>query len=201
MILFFIFCSIYYVNGEDLKKIYILVAGFIAMFIFFVIFNSYSFSRLSTYLDSNVNESENYHQKQVMISLGSGGVTGLGLGKSRQKFSFLPEINSDSIFALVGEETGFIGTTILSFVFFSIVFQGFKIALNQKEKYNKFLAVGISSWLGIQTLINLFSMTDLIPLTGIPLPIVSYGGSSTIFVMIALGILLNLSKSVYEKKY
>lgn len=201
MILFFIFCSIYYANGENLKKIYFLIAGFVAMFIFFVIFNSYSFSRLSTYLDSNVNESENYHQKQVMISLGSGGVTGLGLGKSRQKFSFLPEINSDSIFAIVGEETGFIGSTILSFVFFSIVFQGFKIALHQKEKYNKFLAVGISSWLGIQTLINLFSMADLIPLTGIPLPIISYGGSSTIFVMIALGILLNLSKSVYEKRY
>ena len=200
LILSFIFISIFYANGEKFKKMIYFLIPFFLLFIFFMISNSYSYSRLSTFLNTNDNENENYHQNQALITVGSGGISGVGVGKSRQKFSFLPEIPSDSIFALISEEVGFIGSGIIVLIYFSIIYQGFKISIYQKDRFLQFLGIGISSWIGIQALINLFSMTGLIPLTGIPLPILSYGGSSTIFVMIALGILLNLSKNVYAKK-
>jgi len=135
-----------------------------------------------------------------MISLGSGGIFGVGLGMSRQKFSFLPEIFSDSIFAVIGEETGFIGAIIVSGLLFYLVYLGYDIAIKQSEMYYKLLSVGITTWVGVQTIINLFAMVELIPLTGVPLPLISYGGSSTIFLMIALGILGNISKNIYERK-
>ena len=199
-ILFFIFCSIFYANGENFKKLIYFLIPFFILFVFFMVNNAYSYSRVSTFLDTNSNESENYHQNQALISIGSGGLTGVGVGKSRQKFSFLPEIPADSIFALISEEVGFIGSFLIIFIYFSIVYQGFKISKYQKDKFSQLVGIGISSWVAIQALINFFSMTGLIPLTGIPLPILSYGGSSTIFVMIALGILLNLSKNVYDKR-
>jgi len=200
LILFVIFAGIFYANGEKFKKFIYLLIPFFILFIFFMINNSYSYSRLLTFMNTNENESENYHQKQALISVGSGGLAGVGVGKSRQKFSFLPEIPADSIFALISEEVGFIGSTVIVLIFFSIIYQGIKISIYQKDRFNLLLGIGITTWLGIQTVINFFSMVGLIPLTGIPLPILSYGGSSTIFVMIALGILLNLSKNVYAKK-
>lgn len=198
VILFLIFAGIFYANGEKVKYLFLTIIFFITLMITFVFLNDYSYSRLSTFLNTNQNESENYHQKQIMISLGSGGFTGLGLGQSRQKFSFLPEISSDSIFAVIGEELGLIGSLLIIACYFLIIFLGLKISLNQIDLYKRFLGVGITCWIGVQSLINFFSMTGIIPLTGIPLPIISYGGSSTIFVMIGLGILLNLSKSLYE---
>lgn len=149
----------------------------------------------------STNKDQNYHQEQIMISLGSGGAFGVGLGMSRQKFSFLPEIFSDSIFAVVGEETGFFGSIILASLLFYLVYLGYDLALKQTDMYYKLITVGISTWVGVQTLINLFAMVELIPLTGVPLPLISYGGSSTIFLMIALGILCNISKNVYERKF
>jgi len=136
-----------------------------------------------------------------LISLGSGGTFGVGLGMSRQKFSFLPEIFSDSIFAVIGEETGFFGGILVSSLIFYLVYLGYSVASKQSEMYYRLLAVGISTWIGVQAVINLFAMVELIPLTGVPLPLISYGGSSTIFLMIALGILSNISKNVYERKF
>lgn len=200
LILFLIFAGIFFANGEKFKKFAYLLIPFFLLFIFFMINNNYSYSRISTFMNTNENESENYHQNQALISVGSGGLTGVGVGKSRQKFSFLPEIPADSIFALISEEVGFIGSSVIVLIFFCIIYQGIKISIYQKERFNQLLGVGITSWLGVQALINFFSMAGLIPLTGIPLPILSYGGSSTIFVMIGLGILLNLSKNVYDRK-
>jgi cell division protein FtsW len=200
LILFFIFAAIFYANGEKFKKLIYLIIPFLILFVFFMISNNYSYSRFSTFMKTNENESENYHQNQALISIGSGGLTGVGIGKSRQKFSFLPEISADSIFALMSEEVGFIGSFLIVIIYFSIIYQGFKISIYQKDRFNQFLGIGITTWIGIQAIINFFSMVGLIPLTGIPLPILSYGGSSTIFVMIGLGILLNLSRNVYEKK-
>lgn len=201
LILFAIFSGIFYANGEKIKKFIYFLLPFILIFIFFMISNSYSYSRLSTFLETNSNESENYHQNQALISVGSGGISGVGVGKSRQKFSFLPEIPSDSIFALISEEVGFIGSSLIVILYFSLIYQGFKISIYQKDKFAQLLGIGITVWLGVQSLINFLSMVGLVPLTGIPLPILSYGGSSTVFVMIGLGLLLNLSKNVYGKKY
>jgi len=201
LILFSIVLSMYLTYGQKLKYLAYLIPVLVLIFIFFIFNNSYSLKRVETFLDLSTNKDQNYHQEQIMISLGSGGAFGVGLGMSRQKFSFLPEIFSDSIFAIIGEETGFVGAIIIASLLFYLVYLGYDLALKQSDMYFKLLAVGISTWVGVQTLVNLFAMVELIPLTGVPLPLISYGGSSTIFLMIALGILCNISKNVYERKF
>ena len=135
-----------------------------------------------------------YHIRQALIALGSGGLFGLGLGGSRQKYSYLPEATTDSIFAIIGEELGFIGSLVLISAFIFIFIRGFKIALAVKEPFGRLLAAGIISWFSVQTLVNLGAMVSLIPLTGVPLPFISYGGSALVSEMIGLGILLNIRK-------
>ncbi|MFA6982095.1 MAG: FtsW/RodA/SpoVE family cell cycle protein [Patescibacteria group bacterium] len=135
-----------------------------------------------------------YHIRQILIALGSGGLLGVGFGQSRQKYQYLPEVSADSIFAIIGEELGFIGTTALVVLFGFFIIKGFDIAKNAPDLPGKMLAVGITSWIGLQFFINVAAMTKLIPLTGIPIPLISYGGSSTVFSLMGLGILANVSR-------
>lgn len=135
-----------------------------------------------------------YHIRQALIAIGSGGFWGLGLGQSRQKFEYLPEATTDSIFAIIAEELGFIGAIALIFLFFLLVVRVFKIAKVCPEKAGSLLTAGIGAWLGVQMLINLGAMVALLPLTGLPLPFISYGGSSLIINLVAVGIVLNVSK-------
>jgi cell division protein FtsW len=121
-------------------------------------------------------------------------MTGVGIGKSRQKYEYLPEANTDSIFAIIGEETGFAGGALVIFAYLFIVWRGFRIANRATDAFGRLLALGISSWVAIQTIINLGAMVALVPLTGVPLPFVSYGGSSFIILLAAMGILANISK-------
>ncbi|MDP1760303.1 MAG: putative lipid II flippase FtsW [Candidatus Woesebacteria bacterium] len=137
---------------------------------------------------------KDYHIRQVLLALGSGGIFGLGIGQSRQKYLFLPEAATDSIFAAISEEIGFIGSMILIFTFAFLVFKGFKIASRAPDQFSKILAVGITAWIGGQVLLNISSMTALTPLTGIPLPFFSYGGTSLLMILASCGILLNISK-------
>lgn len=135
-----------------------------------------------------------YQIKQVLIAVGSGGIWGTGLGMSIQKFGFIPHSMSDSIFAIFAEETGFIGSLILISLFVILAFQGFKIAKKAKNEFSKLLAFGITSWLVIQGFVNIGSMIGTLPLTGIPLPFISYGGSHLLAELAGVGILLNISK-------
>jgi cell division protein FtsW len=105
----------------------------------------------------------------------------------------LPEANTDSIFAIIGEEIGFIGATAVILLFLFIIWRGFRIAVRAPDAFARLLALGLSSWIAIQTLINLGAMVRLIPITGVPLPFVSYGGSSLIVLLTGMGILLNIS--------
>jgi cell division protein FtsW len=135
-----------------------------------------------------------YQIKQALIAVGSGGLGGVGLGMSIQKFGFLPQSISDSIFAIFSEETGFIGSLLLISLFFIFLWRGFKIAKGAQDKFSQLAAVGITSWIIIQSFVNIGSMIGILPLTGIPLPFVSYGGSAFISEMIGVGLLLNISK-------
>lgn len=134
--------------------------------------------------------------KQILIALGSGGILGVGIGNSLQKYAYLPENVTDSIFAIIAEETGFVGSVTIVFLFAVVVWRGFVIATSAKDPFAKLLASGITSFLGLQIVMNLFSMTALMPLTGVPLPFISYGGSALIIDLTAVGILLNISKSI-----
>ena len=128
-----------------------------------------------------------------MIALGSGGLFGVGFGQSRQKFQYLPEVSSDSIFAIIGEELGFIGTTLVVVLFVLFIYKGFTIAKQAPDLLGRLLAVGITSWIGLQFFVNVAAMIEIIPLTGIPIPLISYGGSSMIFSLMGLGILANIA--------
>jgi cell division protein FtsW len=138
---------------------------------------------------------------QLLIALGSGGIEGLGLGVSRQKYFYIPGAHTDGIFAIVGEETGFIGAMIVLTLFAYLVYRGFRVAMNARDEFGTYLAMGVVCWIAFQTLINVGGITRTIPLTGIPLPFVSYGGSSLIMVMAGVGILLNVSRYSREHAY
>jgi len=135
-----------------------------------------------------------YQLKQSLIAIGSGGIFGIGLGMSGQKFGFLPHPMSDSVFAIISEETGFIGSLVLISLFLVLAWRGFKISKKSQSTFAHLVSFGISSWIIIQSLINMGSMIGVLPLTGIPLPFLSYGGSHLVVELIGIGILLNISK-------
>jgi len=135
-----------------------------------------------------------YQITQALLAIGSGGVFGVGLGHSRQKFNYLPEPVGDSIFAIVSEELGLIGASIVVILFVTFALRGFKIARNAPDEFGKIIGVGIVSWVIFQAFVNISAIIAIIPLTGIPLPFISYGGTSFVFLMVGMGILLNISK-------
>lgn len=155
----------------------------------------YRASRIAVFLNPNLDPlGQGYQIKQALIGIGSGGLTGIGLGLSVQKFGFLPQPISDSIFAVFAEETGFIGAFILLLLFLAFAWRGLWIARQIKDTFSKLTAVGIVAWISIQAFINISAMIGLLPLTGIPLPFISYGGSALITTLIGMGILLNISR-------
>jgi cell division protein FtsW len=130
---------------------------------------------------------------QSVVALGSGGVTGLGLGHSIQKYQWLPFAHTDFIFAIVGEETGLIGTTIVLALFGLFTYRGYRVALKAPDAFGSLLACGVTTWIAFQALINIAAVTVTLPTTGIPLPFISYGGSSLAITLLAVGILMNVS--------
>jgi cell division protein FtsW len=136
---------------------------------------------------------KDYHIRQILLAIGSGGVFGLGMGQSHQKYLFLPEASTDSIFAVVLEELGFLGGLILIGLFAYLILMIFRISLDAPDDFSRVLSLGIAGWLGGQMFLNIASMVATVPLTGIPLPFFSYGGTSLITTLVACGILLNIS--------
>ena len=132
---------------------------------------------------------------QSLYALGSGGPLGLGLGMSRQKFHYLPEAHTDYIFSILGEELGLLGTILVIILFFFLAWRGYKIAIAADDSYGRMLAVGITSYLVFQALLNISVVTSSVPVTGITLPFLSYGGSSLLVSLMGIGVLLNISKN------
>ena len=135
-----------------------------------------------------------YHIIQSLYALGSGGLFGVGLGRSREKFLYLPEPHTDFIFAILGEELGFIGTIAVILLFFLFAWRGFKIAIAAPDIFGSLLATGITTMIVVQALMNIAVVTASMPVTGIPLPFISFGGSALIFTLAGVGILLNISR-------
>ncbi len=186
---------VYFVAGGNIKHILILIiAGLVALMIMVKLI-PYQADRFKCYLDPNLSPNDICYQvNQSMIAVGSGGFWGRGLGASRQKFMYLPEVKSDSIFAIIGEETGLIFSGSLVALFIFLFYRGFRIAKRAPDNYGTNLAIGIVTWLVIQAMINIGGMINLIPMTGVPLPFVSYGGSAILAALAAVGILVNISK-------
>ncbi|MBI4058704.1 putative lipid II flippase FtsW [Candidatus Microgenomates bacterium] len=160
-----------------------------------IMISSYRKERFLSFLQSLIDPLQaSYHVKQILIAIASGGLLGVGLGQSRQKFLFLPEATTDSIFAVMAEEVGFIGALALILVFAGLISRIFLIAKSVDEKYAKMVAGGVGVWLGSQIFINIAAMTATLPLTGIPLPFFSYGGSALVMNLFSLGMVANISK-------
>lgn len=137
-----------------------------------------------------------YHIIQSLYALGSGGIFGVGLGRSREKFLYLPEPHTDFIFAILGEEFGFIGTFTVIVLFFLFAWRGFRVAVSAPDIYGSILAAGLTTMIILQALMNVAVVTASMPVTGIPLPFISFGGSALIFTLAGVGILLNISKYI-----
>lgn len=197
-ILFGSVLTIYFISGAPRKNM-ALIFGFGSILIPILIFLfPYRKQRFLAYINSLFNiQGASYHLRQILISFGSGGFFGRGFGQSRQKFLFLPEVTTDSIFAVIGEEFGFIGTAILVLVFVFFIYLGYKLAMRVEDEFGKMLAVGLVSMIALQTAVNMGAMVSLLPLTGVPLPFISYGGSSLVINLSAVGILYNISRSSY----
>lgn len=188
--------AIYFAAGAPLWHFVIFSPIAIGAFLIMILTSAYRSKRILAFLDPFSDpQGFTYHISQVLIALGSGGLFGLGLGHSRQKFEYIPEVTTDSIFAIIGEELGFLGATVLIGLFGFLIYRGFKISQNCSDNFGKILALGLTSWLGIQIIINLSSMVALLPLTGVPLPFISYGGSALVVNLTAIGILLNISRN------
>ena len=194
-LIFLIGLAMYFVSGAKLLPLLVSLPVLVVTGIGFILSSSYRRDRLLTFLNPGESGelSLGYHIKQIQIALGSGGWFGLGFGQSRQKFQYLPEVASDSIFAIIGEEFGFIGTTMFVVLFSYFIFKGFTIAKESTNLLGRLLATGVTTWVAFQFFINVAAMTRIIPLTGVPLPLVSYGGSSLVFSLMGLGILANIS--------
>lgn len=139
-------------------------------------------------------EGSGWQTTQTLLALGSGGVAGLGLGAGRQKYYYVPNAHTDSIFAIVGEEIGFVGTALVLLLFLFVAWRGLSIAAGSRDRLGRLLAAGITSLLVWQALMNMAVITNTVPYTGIPLPFVSYGGSAMVVNMVAIGLLLSVSR-------
>jgi len=186
---------VYFVSGASLLHFFALVPLVVIGGAVLIFSSAYRKARFLSFLDPTVDpQGISYHIYQVLLALGSGGWFGVGLGESRQKYGFIPEVHTDSIFAVIGNELGFVGSLVFISVYLLLMYRGFQIAKNAPDKFSHLVAVGVTTWLSIQALINIGGLAALIPFTGVPLPFVSYGGSSLVSALMAVGLLLNISK-------
>ena len=187
--------AMYFISGSKLSHLGAFILFGLGTLFFLIKSAPYRFQRFLVFINPGFDpKGAGYQVTQALLAVGSGGIFGVGLGHSRQKFNYLPEPVGDSIFAIIGEEFGLLGCLVIITLFLILAFRGYKIAKNAPDDYGKMIAVGITSWIIFQALINIMAIIGLIPLTGVPLPFISYGGSSLVFLLAGIGILLNISK-------
>lgn len=190
---------VYYIAGASYK--HLLVLGTSGMAIFFILIKiaPYRMARFTVFLNPSLDpQGIGYQINQALLAIGSGGLFGRGLGKSIQKYNYLPEATGDSIFAIISEELGFIRVLIIIALYAYIGYRGFQISKKSPDVFGKLVATGITTWFVYQAFVNIAAMVALVPLTGIPLPFISYGGTALLCALVGVGILINISKYTVE---
>lgn len=184
-----------FIAGISWKRVALFSLALIPMVVALVVGAEYRRERLLTFLNPEADPlGKGFQAMQSLIAIGTGGMWGLGIGNGRQKLFFLPEPHTDFIFSIIGEEIGFIGSIALMALFVFLVWRGIKVARTTTDRFAFYAALGFSLMIGVQALINISVALCLLPTKGLPLPLVSYGGSSLLTSMIAVGMLLNLSQ-------
>ncbi|MDY5676851.1 MAG: putative lipid II flippase FtsW [Eubacteriales bacterium] len=193
--------SMLVVGGISFRHFVILSIPALTLVVVLIVIEPYRFDRLIAFINPWANpKEEGYQLIQSLYSLGSGGLFGVGLFNSRQKYLFLPFAESDFIFAIIGEELGFVGATLVILVYLAIIAIGIKIAYNAKDRLGAYLASGITFVIAIQLLINIAVVTGSIPPTGLPLPFISAGSTSLLVFMSAIGVVLNVDRQSRRSK-
>jgi cell division protein FtsW len=188
---------IFFVAGANLVHFFVVSVAGLAGFAYLVVAAGYRQDRLAAFLNPwQDSQGTGWHTVQTLIALGSGGVTGLGLGASRQKFYYVPNAHTDAIFAIIGEELGLIGAAAVILLFSVLAWRGFTIALRAPDPFGRLLATGVTCVILVQALINVAVVTNSVPYTGITLPFISYGGSSLVVTLAGVGLLLAVSRYV-----
>lgn len=196
-ILFAILFTMLFIGGAKLIHLGGLSAAAMVASVILIVIAPYRTARLTTFLHPELDpQGIGYHINQAFLAVGSGGWFGSGLGRSEQKFQYLPEVHADSIFAIIAEEMGFLVVVVFLVLLFFIARRGFYLAKSAPDNYTKYVIAGIISWFMAQSFFNISAMVGLMPLTGVPLPFVSHGGTALMISMGAVGILSNLSKKV-----
>ncbi|MBU1117826.1 putative lipid II flippase FtsW [Patescibacteria group bacterium] len=188
--------TIYYLSGAEITSLFSAASVLTILSLLLILISPYRLARVKTLLNQQSDTNLNYHSEQLILTLASGGLTGKGIANSDHKYKFLPKISTDSILAIIGEETGFIGLSLISYLFLLLISRIIKLSQVTPDSFEKLLLGGIASWISYQALINFSAIVALIPLTGIPFPFIAYGGSSLITLMSAIGLTMNI-----EKKY
>lgn len=189
-------CSIFFVSGGNSKQLGILAGVGIPLVLIAILASPYRRDRLLTFLNPESDPlGTSFHIRQITLALGRGGWLGQGLGNSTQKFAYIPEASTDSIFAIIAEELGYVGSTIIIMLLFGYMILGYHVIRSEEEVSIRLLGLGLITWLGVQMLLNLCSVVGLVPLTGVPLPFFSYGRSAVIMVLLAAGIITRIGKA------
>ncbi len=186
--------GILFMGGVPIGPIMKVLAAFAAVAVAVGLADPYRRDRILSFLNPGAHQSgSGYQVWQSLIGLGSGHVFGLGLGGGRQKWGLLPNAHTDFIFSVVGEELGLIGAVVVLALFFAVAWFGFQAAAHAPDRFASLLAVGVTIWITSQAVINIGAVIGVLPVTGIPLPFISFGGSSLVITMAAVGILLNIA--------
>lgn len=187
--------SMYFFGGADLKHLGVIILLLAVALAAAIYMEPYRFNRVKAFLDPSVDpRGISYQINQSLISIGSGGLFGVGFGHSTQKFGFLPEVVNDSIFAIIAEELGFAGATVAIGLFLAICLVMVGIVKNISDKFGKLLVMGMAVWIIGQAFLNITAVSGLAPLTGITLPFISYGGTAMIALLAGMGIVLNVAR-------
>ena len=187
--------TMFWAAGATILQMTALVTAGSFALVSLALIEGYRLDRLSAFLDAESDPlGSGFQTLQMLIALGNGGATGLGLGASRAKFFYVPESHTDGIFAILGEELGLVATAAILLLFVTLMIRGYQIARRSRDQFGFLLATGITTWITVQALMNIGGITRVIPLTGVPLPFLSYGGSALAAVMLAIGVLASVSR-------
>ncbi len=187
--------TIFFLSGATWKHMGMIAGGGALVLLLLILVTPYRLARVKGYLNrSEDTQGANYHLNQALIALGSGGTFGVGYGESTAKVSHLPEVVDDSIFAVAGQELGFIGTASLVALFAILVFRLFWLARETSDRFGKYILIGFATIIAFQSLVNIGAISGLLPLTGVPLPFISYGGTALAVFLTMSGIAANISK-------
>ena len=187
----------YFISGTKLKYIVFIILVGILLFGAVIFVTPYRLSRIQGFLNQNQNvQAQNFQLNQSLIAIGSGGVWGVGYGQSATKASYLPAPIDDSIFAIIGEELGFVGASTVVILFIFLILRLFYLAFKMGDRFGKLYLIGFGSIIGLQAFVNMASISGIIPLTGVPFPFISYGGTALAVFLTMSGIALNITKYI-----